>query len=207
MADLLYVQLQIDNLKKKKAGIVENTSDWENTDISALTVQVQIDILELVKKKVLDTETLLHQLRLEARDSAEKGKEEDDALILKVKGIYAKNTNKWAEYGVDAHDALTAKKEIVPAKGMIKSITDDSDNKGFIVKGQAIKGIDVYEWQRGVGSVADDHLIPDFVHLTTNRICKIVDTDVEKGIRYFYRYRGYNINGFGEWSEPSSKIQ
>jgi len=207
MADLLYVQLQIDNLKKKKAGIVDNTSDWENSGITPLTVQAQIDVLELVKKKVLDTEILLHQLRLEARDSAEKGKEEDDALILKVKGIYAKNTNKWAEYGVDAHDAITAKKDTVPAKGKIKSITDDSNGEGFIVKGQAIKGIDIYEWQRGEGTVADDHLIPELVHHITNRICKIADKDVKKGIRYFYRYRGYNINGFGEWSEPSSKIQ
>ena len=207
MADLLYVQLQIDSLNKKKAGILKNTSDWDYTGISALTVQAQIDLLELAKKKVLDTEILLHQLRMNARDTAETGKAEDDVLTLKVKGIYAANSKKWAEYGVDAHDAISAKKNAVPAKGKIKSITDGSNGEGFIVKGQAIKGIDIYEWQRGEGTVADANLIPEFVHLTTNRICKIVDDDVQKGIRYFYRYRGYNINGFGEWSEASSKIQ
>ena len=207
MGDLLYVENQINSLKKKKEGILANTADWENTGITANTVQTKIDILELARKKVLNNEILLHQNRLDAREAADVGKDEDNQLTLKVKGIYAANTKKWMEYGVDAHDAITVKKENVPAKGKIKSITDDSNAEGFIIKGQAIKGIDIYEWEKGTGTVADAHLIPVFAHHTTNRKCKIVDGDVQKGVRYFYRYRGYNINGFGEWSEPVSKIQ
>lgn len=207
MAELLYVEHQIESLEKKKAGIVANPDDWTDTGITALTVQAEIDILLLAKKKVIDNEILLRNCRIAARKAAETGKVEDDLLVLKVKGIYAANTDKWAEYGVDAHDAITARKEAVPAKGMIKSIESGSDEDGFIVQGKAIEGIDVYEWQRGAGSVTDPNIIPVFVHLITNKKCKLIDDDVQKGVRYFYRYRGYNIHGFGEWSDPSSKIQ
>ena len=207
MSELLYIDHQIESLEKKKAGIVANAADWEGTGISAITVQAEIDVLLLAKKKVLDNIVVLHNSRLAARKATDVGKTEDELLVLKVKGMYAANTEKWAEYGVDAHDAITAKKDAVPAKGMIKSIENDSDGEGFIVQGKAITGIDVYEWQRGVGSVTDSHIIPEFVHLITNRKCKIIDDDVQKGIRYFYRYRGYNIHGFGEWSEPVNLIQ
>ena len=207
MAELLYVDHQIEHLKMKKAGIVANTEDWKDTDVTAVSVQTEIDVLELVKKTVLDNEVVLHNSRLAARKAAETGKLEDDLLVLKVKGLYAANTEKWAEYGVDAHDAITAKKEAVPAKGMIKSIEDGPDAEGFIIQAKAIQLVDVYEWQKGVGSVADANIIPVFVHLITNKKCKLIDDDVQKGIRYFYRYRGYNAHGFGEWSESVNKIQ
>jgi len=208
MAELLYVDHQIEHLKMKKAGIIANPDDWTDTDITAVSVQSKIDVLELAKKIVLDNEVVLHNSRLAARKAAEVGKVDDDLLVLKVKGRYAANTEKWAEYGVDAHDAITSKKEAaVPAKGMIKSIEDGPDAEGFIIKGKAIQLVDVYEWQKGVGSIADANIIPVFVHLITNKKCKIIDDDVQKGIRYFYRYRAYNAHGFGEWSEPVSKIQ
>ena len=39
------------------------------------------------------------------------------------------------------------------------------------------------------------------------RKLSFVDDDVEKGTRYFYRFRGLNSNGSGEWSEPVSRVQ
>ena len=130
-----------------------------------------------------------------------------DSIDLKVKGIYSDDSKKWAEYGIDAHDSLTEQKKSPPEKGMINEILDDTDNAGFIIVGKPLTGIDVYEWEKGIGVIADPKLIPVFVHLTTNKRAKITDDNVQPGIRYFYRYRGYSSAGYGDWSEPSSKIQ
>lgn len=49
--------------------------------------------------------------------------------------------------------------------------------------------------------------IPAFTHLVTVRKTKYTDDDVAKGTRYFYRIRGINSKGAGEWSEPVSRVQ
>ncbi len=207
MENLLYIQNEIDRLSKLKAGMIANPDDWIGSKITPATIQLEIDALVLSRKNVLDTVILLHQYRVGARSSAVAGATAADIIDLKVKGVYADNSKKWAEYGIDSHDSLTEQKKSLPAKGMIKDILDDTDNAGFIIVGEPLSGIDVYEWEKGIGIVADPKLIPVFVHLITNKRAKIVDDNVQPGIRYFYRYRGFSSAGYGDWSEPSSKIQ
>ncbi len=207
MAELLYIEKEKERLLSIKDGIGKNAAAWTGTSITALTVQADIDALTLAKKNVIDTEILLHQLRTQARTASVIGASQADALELKVKGIHSGDTSKWAEYGIDAHENIVNAKPAKPAKGMIKSIIDDSDGIGFIVKGEPLSDIDVYEWERGVGTVTDPKIIPAFVHIATNKKASLLDDEVNAGVRYFYRYRGFNTSGYGEWSEPTSKIQ
>ena len=145
MEELLYVQKGIDRLTKMKAGMVANPDDWTDPAITPITIQAQIDVLELSKKSVIDTDVLLHQNRVDAHKSAGVGTASADSMELKVKGIYSDNPEKWAEYGVDAHDAIADEKKALPLKGMIKSIINDTDAQGFIVQGVALANVDSYE--------------------------------------------------------------
>ena len=207
MEELLYIQRGIDRLEKMKAGVTANPDDWTDTGITSVTIQTKITVMELSKKNVLDTDVLLHQNRVDAHKAAVVGTTEADSMELKVKGTYSENHDKWAEYGVDAHDSITEQKKALPTKGKIKSIKNSTDSKGFIVQGEPLQNVDSYEWQRGVGTVADPKIIPAFVHLITVNRANIVDNDVQSGVRYFYRYRGYSTAGFGEWCDPNSSIQ
>ena len=75
------------------------------------------------------------------------------------------------------------------------------------MQGEALANVDSYEWQKGIGTAADSKIIPAFVHLITINRANIEDNDVQPGVRYFYRYRGYSTAGFGEWCDPCSAIQ
>jgi hypothetical protein len=83
----------------------------------------------------------------------------------------------------------------------------ESDGIGFVVNAQTLDYADTYEYERGMGKAEDGNTIPAFTHLLSTKKSKIVDDDVIKGTRYFYRYRGINSNGNGEWSEPVSRVQ
>ena len=50
-------------------------------------------------------------------------------------------------------------------------------------------------------------LQPPYPFLRSNEKLQIVDDDVVSGNRYFYRARGVNATGPGEWSEPVSAVQ
>ena len=207
MEELLYLQKEADRLEKMKAGVIANPADWTGTGVTALTIQAHLDELLLSKKGVLDTDVLLHNNRLDAHKTAATGAAAADSLELKVKGVYSDNHDKWAEYGVDAHTVIAEEKKPVSLKGKIKSIKNNKDAAGFIVQGEALTNVDSYEWQRGIGTAGDSKIIPAFVHLITVNRANIVDNDVQPGVRYFYRYRGYSTAGFGEWCDPSSAIQ
>jgi hypothetical protein len=91
---------------------------------------------------------------------------------------------------------------------VIKNIVDDYDGIGFIVELEGLKEADSYEVQRGAGATAANvNTIPVFSYLRNVRKLSFVDDDIEKGTRYFYRFRGLNSNGSGEWSEPVSRVQ
>jgi hypothetical protein len=96
----------------------------------------------------------------------------------------------------------------VPEKGVIRNVSDDFDGEGFIVEWEKLAKTDSYEIERGIAAnAADVNTIPAFTHLVTVRKTKYTDDDVAKGTRYFYRIRGINSKGAGEWSEPVSRVQ
>jgi hypothetical protein len=211
MAKLKFMEVTIVRLKAFKSGISGNATAWAGQEDTPTTVQAHIDALEAADADIASLETLLTQKRQAAKVLAKQKEAVADAIELRVKGIHATATSKWPEYGVDDPNAAAAAAKgtrPVPEKGDIKNIMDDYDGIGFIVELEGLKEADSYEVQRGAGAnAADVNTIPAFSYLRNVRKLSFVDDDVEKGIRYFYRLRGINSQGLGEWSEPVSRVQ
>lgn len=210
MANLSYLQKVINRLKAQKAGIVANAASWTGQPDTPSTHQAHIDAVELVDAEIKTLETQLGQKREAAKLLADQKDTVAEATERRMKGIHASNTSKWMEYGVSDPAATVAARASrpVPTKGIVKKVVDDYDGIGFIVEGQALTDADTYEFQKGIAANATDvNTIPAFTHLKTSRKVSLVDDDVEKGQRCFYRYRGINNKGAGEWSEPVSRVQ
>jgi hypothetical protein len=211
MASLSYLEKVINRLKAQRVGIVSNIASWTGQPDTPVTHQANIDALELVDADIKVLENQLTQKRQAAKLLAEQKSTVADATELRIKGIHAAAPAKWVDYGLtdptsDAAMARTTRQ--VPAKGIIKSISDDYDGIGFIIDGQSLTDADTYEFERGIATTATDvNTIPPMSHYKTSRKVKLTDDEVEKGKRYFYRYRGLNSKGTGEWSEPVSRVQ
>ena len=210
MANLSYLEKVINRLTQQKAGIVANATAWAGQPDTPATVQTNIDALETADADIHAFEVQLAQKREAAKLLAEEKNKHADATELRMKGIHAADSSKWLEYGVANPAATTAANAArpVPPKGIIKNVKDDYDGIGFIVEGKTLAGADTYEFQKGIAAnAADVNTIPAFTHLKTSRKVSLVDDDVQTGQRCFYRYRGINSKGPGEWSEPVSRVQ
>ncbi len=205
MAKLTYLEKEIKRLKRIKEGIGANSADWTSTPNAAADIQTVIDALEATDVSITQTEVLLKQKRNDARNDAKTASETADQSQLVVMGKYPADSDKWLEYGIEATAPGTPRP--APDKGLIKKISDDTDGVGFIIEVTVLENADKNEFQRGEGPANDVNTIPAFTYLRTVGKSKIVDDDVEPGIRYFYRYRGINPSGNGEWSEPVSRVQ
>ncbi len=205
MAKLAYLEKEIQRLKEIKKGIVANSADWASNPTAAADIQSVIDSMEASDSAITAAEVTLKQKRNESKIIAKNGTDAADQAKLIVQGKYPANTDKWLEYGLKVEGPSSARP--VPEKGNIKSIVDDFDGVGFIIETAALENADTYEYERGQGPANDTNTIPAFGHLRSVRKAKIVDDDVEQGIRYFYRYRGVNSKGDGEWSAIVSRVQ
>ncbi len=211
MAKLTYVQAVIDRLKAQKTGITNNAAAWTGQPDTPATTQAHIDALETADAEILALENQLSQKRTAIKILVAAKAAVADAIDLRVKGIHATAPPKWIEYGLadPTSDAATeSTTRPVPDKGVIRNVSDDFDGIGFIVEWEKLAKTDSYEIERGIAAnAADVNTIPAFTHLVTVRKIKYTDDDVAKGTRYFYRIRGINTRGAGEWSEPVSRVQ
>jgi hypothetical protein len=152
----------------------------------------------------------LQNLRTDAKALAKTKDDIADKLELKVKAKYADQPEKWADFGIvdDTKNVAAKGESSIPEKGVIKSIRNDDDGVGFVVEGTALANTQFYEWERGEGKPEDEAAttVP-MGHLRSVRKVKIVDDEVKTGIRYFYRYRGVNAQGAGDWSTVISGVQ
>lgn len=211
MAKLTYVQAIIDRLKAQKTGIVNNTSSWTGQPDTPATTQAHIDTLEAGDAEIESLENQLQQKRQALKVMVDAKEKVADSIDFRIKGIHATATSKWIEYGLadPASDAAQQRNtRQVPSKGWVKAVVDDHDGIGFIIEWDKLDSAETYEVERGTSAnVADVTSIPAFVHLVSIRKIKYTDDDVEKGKRYFYRVRGINARGAGEWSEAVSRVQ
>jgi len=211
MAKLTYVQAVIDRLKAQKTGITNNAASWTGQPDTPATTQAHIDALETADAEILALENQLTQKRTAIKTLVVTKAAVADAIDLRVKGIHATTTTKWIEYGLTDPNSTTATESTtrpVPEKGVIRNVSDDFDGEGFIAEWEKLAKTDSYEIERGIAAnAADVNTIPAFTHLVTVRKTKYTDDDVTKGTRYFYRIRGINARGAGEWSEPVSRVQ
>ncbi len=122
-------------------------------------------------------------------------------------GIYADTPDKLVEYGLKPRKS--PEKVPPPTNILAIEIQNDTDGEGFILMLAAKDPLaDSYEWQKGQGADPKDvNTIPPMSFYKQTSKSTIVDDDVLKGIRYFYRVRALNRNGQGPWSEAASKVQ
>lgn len=202
-----YISALVSQLKSRKNGIIKNNPLWAAMPVSAATIDPIIAELEAIEEKIADAEAALQQLRNHARNLVA-SKETDLTQIDNLAyGIHATDPAKLADYGIIARK--TGAQKPVPQKGMVKVIIDDFDGEGFILERDSLANADNYEWQKAAGMDASVTNIDEsqFGHFKISRKKTFVDDDVKKGVRYFYRFRGFNPAGNGPWSEPVSRVQ
>ena len=210
MASLTYVSKEQQRIANLKKGMEANAADWTAAGENPTDVQKHWDELETADKEISLADVKLQNLRTDAKALVKTKSNIADNLELKVKAKYADDHKKWKDFGIADDTSVAAKGggNDKPAKGDIKTIKNDDDGVGFVVEGTALKGAQFYEWERGEGKPVDDSAttVP-MGHLRSVRKVKIVDDDVKTGIRYFYRYRGVNAQGAGDWSTVISGVQ
>ena len=187
--------------------MLQNPNDWTNQPV---TVQQIDDMITELEKKDATIDKAMEALQ-ERRDDGRKATNNGTKLANQadnlVLGIYANDPKKIVEYGLK--ERKPAQPKPVPGKAVISSITDDADGEGFVLERQPLADADNYEWQKAAGDNPAVTNIDEakFTHYKTTKKVKLVDDDVKKGVRYFYRTRGFNASGNGMWSEPVSRVQ
>lgn len=208
MSNITYLTTIIDRLKAQKTGLSNNVAAWAGQPETPAATQLHIDELETLDNDIASLKTQLKQKLAAARQLAKAKTAIANAQELKIKGMHAEETRKWVEYGVAKPALKTKGKRPVPTKGVIRKIVTDADGAGFIIKVDTLKDAYTYEFEKGVSDNASDVNHPSvFTHFKSSTVTKLVDDAVEKGKRYFYRYRGVNSKGVGEWSAAVSCVQ
>ena len=201
-----YISDVILSLKSKVAGMVANAAKWQNQQVNVEELEGYIVQLDKIQIDIDAAETALQQKR-------EAGRKLTEVVLQKIKqvdsfavGIHFNETTKLAEYGIESRKGKSSK--AVPTKAIITSVTDEANGDGFVVTFQKLVDADHYEVEKGVSPGAGDKVLaPPFPFLKSTSKTVVNDTEVEKGRRYFYRVRGVNATGVGEWSEAVSRVQ
>lgn len=215
-----YLQKVFDRLSGLKNGINLNATDWTGQPDTPATVQAEMDALITMDNDIQQLEDALQQKISEARGLAAAKNEVAGIIEKRAIGIHAGTPLKLVEYNIKP-GPTPGQPRPVPGKAIISSIADDDDGIGFKLRIQKLDGVEHYEVERGLLTRAnirqlDDLnptpeattvLQPPYPFLRTTRKLSFVDDDVEPGIRHFYRVRGVNASGAGQWSEPVSAVQ
>lgn len=186
--------------------MVANAAKWNGLPVTDVQLQTAIDALVQKDDAVNTAETTLKVLRAESRNLVDQYAPLAAQVENLATGLHQTEPQRLGDYGIATRkDATTVP---VPAKAIITSIEDDVDGVGFVVTIQPLANADTFDVERGVAASADaTALNTPFAHWGSSKKLSFVDDDVERGKRYFYRVRGFNRNGYGEWSEPVSRVQ
>ena len=219
-----YLQKVFDRLSGLKSGITLNSSDWAGQPDTPATVQAEMDVLSTMDNKIQQLEDALQQQIAEARTLAASTNDVASIIEKRAIGIHASTPLKLVEYNIKP-GPTPGQPRPIPGKAIISSIADDDDGIGFKLRIQKLDGVEHFEVERGLlgnattlppnatnpaASAAASSatvLQPPYPFLRTTRKLTFVDDDVQQGIRYFYRVRGVNATGPGQWSEPVSAVQ
>lgn len=195
-----------EELTALKKGMVGNAAIWAGQPVTAAQVQTAIDAIDAKNDEMDAAEVLLQQKRTEGRKLVEQYSPMAKLVSTLATGLHTTSPEKLGEYGIALPKAATTVP--VPAKAVIASLTDDVDGEGFIITIQPLANADTFEVEKGVTAAADvTTLATPFSFYKNSKKLSFVDDDVLRGKRYFYRVRAFNRNGYGEWSEPVSRVQ
>ncbi len=205
-----------------------NAPLWIGQPVTTLDLDGFITVLEGMDNEIEAAKDLLQQKRTNAREAVTERNQDLAQVDNLARGLHKASPEKLSDYDIKLPKTPVATE--LPVKAIIKSIADDDDGIGFkiTVKSQG-RNVTTWEVQRGEivpattpggggmpipgpgtpagGSPGTTVLQPPYPFLRTTKKSIFVDDDVETGVRYFYRLRGTNSKGEGEWSEPVSAVQ
>lgn len=201
-----YISDLIQLLKSRIAGMNANADKWTNQPVAKADLEDYVKQLETDQDEIDKAAAVLQQKREASRQLVEnltrKLKQVDNLAM----GIHAEEAVKLGEYGITLRKEKSSRS--VPGKAIISSITDDADGEGFVISLTKLNEAEHYEIEKGVATDNSSLVLaPPYPFLKTTTKLTFVDDDIIKGKRYFYRARGINATGPGEWSEPVSRVQ
>ena len=203
---LSYLQKVRTRLVSLLAGVNAHTTTWTGQAETPTTIQANITSLDTVQGEITTLQHQLFQKQTEACNLAKSNDLVADTIENKAIGFHTAHPELLADYNIKLRKP--SEKKSAPTAIIIPDIKDDSDGIGFIVSTQVDPDGDFYEWEKGVGADPTDlNTIPamsPFKHTTKT---SLVDDDVAKGVRYFYRVRAVNARGDGPWSAAVSRVQ
>jgi hypothetical protein len=201
-----YLREESDRLSGFKSGILKNSTKWAANATTTDTIQSNIDLLNAKEKQIENTQTLLAQQQLEAKTLKLTCSKFGDEVENFIYAYHPGEQEKLLDYGIEPRKSYTKKQ--MPSSKLLVSIQDDTDGEGFILTTQSDADADMYEWYKGVGAdAAKPDIIPVMMLFKTTKKITLVDDDVVKGTRVFYKVRAINSKGEGPWSEAVSKVQ
>ncbi len=204
------LQAVYDRLMAVKNGLTANLTRWTGQpdtpeSLDALLIQIQVKDQEIKALQVL-----LNDKREEARKLAAAINKQVDQTERRANGIHAADVERLADYGIHVPGTPSARRTAatVPEKAVIREIMNDDDGEGFVLRHDKLDTADHYEIERGASPADRPNERPSALgFLRTTKKLKNLDDDVVSGIRYWYRVRGVNRRGPGEWSEVVNAIQ
>lgn len=218
-----YIQKMITAFTSRKSGMNNNVAAWTGQPVTTLDIDGHILTLQTLDNEIETAKDILQQKRANARQAVTDKQVNLDQIDNLARGIHSSNPEKLNEYDIKSRKEPVALE--VPVKAIIKTITDDDDGIGFKIFLQS-QGANVTTWEVQRGQIAPATnpgggtptpgtpasgaatvLQPPYPFLRTTKKLVFVDDDVVAGVRYFYRVRGVNSKGPGEWSEPVSAVQ
>jgi len=204
---LKYLQVVFDRHSGLKNGITHNNAAWVGQPDTPATEQADMDAITVANDAIDDAEDVLAQKIADARLLAKNSTKKADETVKRAIGIHATNPGKLVEYNIPVPGVGQA--VTIPVKAIILSIAIDDDGIGFKLKFKSDTSttVDYWEIERGSTDAAVGILAVPFPFLKTTKKLILVDDDVVSGRRYYYRIRGVNSAGAGEWSAVVNAVQ
>ena len=189
-----------------KKGMETNNAKWVGQPVSALQVKDIIDDLQSKEDAVVSANNVLIQAKVAASEAVALHTLIADQVISLTEGIHKLEPSKLVDYNLSL--PKPKKPKVPPGKAVIDSLKDEEDGVGFKLKFMHLTDVEGFEIERSAPQNSDLLVLaPPFIFLKVTQKLTYVDDEIIKGKRYFYRVRGYNRRGKGEWSDISSRVQ
>lgn len=202
-----YIQKEIDRLKAIKAGMTANAAKWTGQPIDTTNIDTCITILQNRADDLEAAQIALGKLQQTIHEAVDTQALVADQAENFARGIHATEQEKLLDYGIAL--PKDAAPQPIPGQAIISSIVDDADGEGFVLTIQALAHTTDFEIWRGISANPEVLILApeNFTYLTSSKKLTYTDDAVQKGKRYFYRIRGFNRTGKGEWSAVVSRVQ
>ncbi len=203
------LQVVYDRILALKNGLSANLARWKDQPDTPATLDGLLTQIQQKNQEIKALEVALRERREEARELARTLTAAAEQIERRASGIHATDIERLADYDVPVPGVVPERRAAtVPEKAVLRQITDDDDGHGFVLRHDKLDTADHYELERGHSPADRPNERPAaLAFLRTTKKLKNVDDDVQTGIRYWYRVRGVNRRGPGEWSEVVSAIQ